>query len=261
MSRFAHKLLFSVFVATTVTGAIRVAFAFPPENLADALPRITDRANRRTPLLLIGTEKVRRNWNDDRNPESLHKLYEQEDAKPPLASVLIAFKRQVVSCGTVQVVAPLVRVGINPYPGKPEDWAQIGRARAARLLFTSLSPAQWVAASSPSGIGLSDMQSAEQKAWFLSSLPQPLRLRQMTKHTTENHEYFSHVDGVEPVTIAPEQIRVRVVRSMYWSYRQDKNGGYHGGSSTSSSSGIASGGKFWSQVSEPASDETPNVET
>lgn len=91
------------------------------------------------------------------------------------------FNRQIVSCASVQIVAPLLRHGINPYPGKPEEWARVGRERATRLLFASLSLVQWKTASSARGIGTADLSSLEQKAWFLSSLPFPFALQEVAQ--------------------------------------------------------------------------------
>ncbi|MBC8143383.1 MAG: hypothetical protein H7Y38_18300, partial [Armatimonadetes bacterium] len=152
------NLLLAITALCAATALPVVAQAFPPDTLAEALPRTTDRANRRVPLLVVGAESVRQAWGSNDLSQKLHELYAEQDAKPLLSDVVSCFNRQIVPCASVQVIAPLLRYGIDPYPGKPEEWARIGRERASRLLFASLSPAQWKTASSPQGIGLSDLQ-------------------------------------------------------------------------------------------------------
>ena len=217
------------------------AGAFPPDTLAAALQQSTDRPNRRIPLLVIGAKDVRPDWSDPNI--RLRELYTEQDAKPPLPDVVAGYGRQIMPCASVQVIAPLLRVGIGAPPGKPEEWARIGRERATRLLFASLSPAQWQTASSPQGIGLSDLQTPEQKAWFLSCLPPKLVVEQQEK--TDANEYSSRRIG-EPVVLAPETLRLRVVRTMSWNYQVGSgNGGGRIGFGQSDTAPHQLGERYW----------------
>lgn len=227
------------FCAVVLSFVSAPAQAFPPDTLAEALPRTADRANR-VPLLVVGAETVRQGQGEAW--QKLHQLYEEQDAKPPLAEVVPHFNRQIVSCASVRVVAPPTRYGINPYPGKPEEWARIGRERATRLLFASLSSAQWKTASSERGIGLSDFSTPEQKAWFLSALPPTFTLHQVEK---ESGEYSgSRVVGT-PVTLKPDGLRLRVVRSMSWNYKQ---GGGFLGFGQGENANRQPGERFWERL-------------
>jgi hypothetical protein len=228
--------------------------ASPPNNLAEAIKQSSDRDRRRIPLLILNAEQTRYSWRDN-SFQRLHELYREENAKPPLADVLPIFRRQIVSCSSVQIVAPVNRITLNPYPGPPEEWARIGRERAARLLFTSLTRAQWATASSTNGIGLGDLQKKEQKAWFLSLIPEPFVLQEMeaaegggaTSVTGTNN-------GPRSITLSPEQARVRVVRSMSWWYRRGPNSGYS--SYGSGNENRQPGQRYWQEASQPEGQQT-----
>ncbi|MBC7804549.1 MAG: hypothetical protein H7145_00160, partial [Akkermansiaceae bacterium] len=230
--------------------------AAPPNNLAEAIKQSTDRDRRRIPLLVLNAEQTRLSWEDGSIHQRLYELYRGENAKPPLAEVLPIFRRQIISCASVQVIAPLKRISLNPYPGPPEEWARIGRERAARLLFTSLSPGQWAAASSTNGLGLSDLRKQEQKTWFLSLIPEPFILQEMqsvqgggmTSVTGANNE-------TNRITVSSEQVRVRVIRSMEWWYRRGSQGSYNG-YGDSDNAGRQPGQRYWEQVSEGQGQQT-----
>ncbi len=224
------------------------AHAYPPSNLAEAIKRGGDSDRRRIPLLLVNPEQVSSFW-DGASHQRLYELYREENANPPLSAVLPLFQRQIIPCASVHVIAPLKRVSINPYPGPPEEWARIGRERAAKLLFTSLSPAQWVAASAPNGLGISDLRKEEQRSWFLSLIPEPFVLTEAT--AGENGSItFSHTaggGGVKTVTVTPEQVRLRVVRAMSWYYRLGPNSGYTG-YGDSENANRQPGDRYWTQT-------------
>lgn len=84
----------------------RTSWGFPPNTLAEALQRSEDRAHRRIPLLAVAPERTSLAWSDRESRDVLSKMFEEYDAKPPLPDVLTAFKYRIVSCGSVQTVAP-----------------------------------------------------------------------------------------------------------------------------------------------------------
>lgn len=229
--------------------------AFPPNTLAEAIKQSTDRDRRRIPLLVLNSEQTRLPW-EGNSHQKLYELYREEGAKPPLADVLPLFKQQIVSCASVQVIAPLDRITLNSYPGPPEEWARIGRERAARLLFASLTPAQWATASSTTGLGVSDLQKKEQKAWFLSLIPDPFVLQEM-QATPDRGSTFIYAANGEPnqIAVATEQVRVRVVRSMQWYYRSGPNSGYTSYGDDGRDAHLP-GQKYWTQASQPEGQQT-----
>ncbi|MBC8134727.1 MAG: hypothetical protein H8F28_02435 [Fibrella sp.] len=231
------------------------AHAFPPNDLAEAIKQSTDRDRRRIPLLVLNPEQTRMSW-QDKSHLRLYELYREGNAKPPLTEVLPIFKRQIISCSSVQIIAPLQRITLNPYPGPPEEWARIGRERAARLLFASLSTAQWATASSTNGLGVADLQKQEQKAWFLSLIPEPFILQEMQYVEQGGTSTLLGANG-EPnkVPVAPERVRVRVVRSMQWYYRSGPQSGYSSYGDVGSENRLP-GQKFWMQASQPEGQET-----
>lgn len=247
MSLYFRPIFVTAAVLCGVSLLTAPSQAFPPNTLAEALKQSTDRDRRRIPLLVLNPEQVRYSWQDN-SIQRLHALYREENAKPPLADVLPSFRRQIVSCSSVQIVAPLNRITLNPYPGPPEEWARIGRERAARLLFTSLTPAQWATASSTGGIGLSDLQKKEQKAWFLSLVPDPFVVQEVQATEGGGYSITTGPPGEQKsVTLSPEQVRIRVVRSMSWWYRRGPNSGYN---SYGGGENRPVGQKFWQQVNQ-----------
>lgn len=230
--------MFSFFRPSLITASILCAVplfgpaaaahaASPPSNMAELIKRSAESGRRRrVPLLAVGAEQMRPSWRDDSHIR-LQQLYLKEDADPPLSDALAAFKHQVISCSSVQIVAPINRVTLNPYPGPPEEWARIGRERAARLLFASLSPAQWATASSAGGLGLSDLRKQEQKSWFLSLIPEPFVLQEMEAVQGGGATTVRGADGELHITpVSPEQVRIRVVRKMNWWYKRGTQGSY-----------------------------------
>ncbi|MBC7804548.1 MAG: hypothetical protein H7145_00155 [Akkermansiaceae bacterium] len=232
-----------------------LAQAAPPENLAGAIQRSTDRDRRRIPILVLNPGQV---FLQNSGNGRINALYPDDDAKPPLTDVLSAFRRELVSCASVQVVAPVTRYTINPDPGPPEEWAAVGRESAARLLFTSLTPAQWAAASSPSGLGLSDLPQKRQKTWFLSLLPKPFVLQENQVSPEGHHSPVTADNGeAHTVTLSPEQVRLRVVRSMEWMYRQGAGTSYIGGAGADNEEAYPRGRRYWTrayrtEIVEPA---------
>ncbi len=247
-----------VAVLTIILSVSTVSLAAPPNTLAEALKQSTDRQNRRVPLMVIDAEKTQMGWENNAGRGALYKLYAVEGAKPPIADMLAAFRRQIVSCSTVQVAAPVTRVTINPYPGKPEEWARVGRERAAKLLFASLSPAQWATASSTAGIGLGNLTKQEQKVWFLSLIPEPFVLEERIRGEGGEYSYSAATSAKgEPnrVTVSPDQVRLRVVRSMSWLYKMGSQNSYTSYGDTDAPT-HEPGEHYWAQSSQPQGQET-----
>ncbi len=86
-----------------------------------------------------------------------------------------------------------------------------------RLLFASLSAAQWQKLASPQGLGAGDLQ-GEQRTLFLSLLPEPFRVQKVT--ATREGGYRSEGQN-SFVTLSPTQkagVRLRVNRSTSLSF-------------------------------------------
>ncbi|MBC8143384.1 MAG: hypothetical protein H7Y38_18305 [Armatimonadetes bacterium] len=238
---------------------VAALFGFPipaqaqmPDSLEEALRTTTDRANRRVPLLIIEARQARITQSSNDRADAYYQHF-SEGRKPLLTDVIRFYNRELASCGSVQIAAPLLRDAVNAYPGKPEEWAQIGRERASRLLFGSLSPAQWNTASSLRGLSLSDLRTPEQKAWFLSAIPAPFTV---VGHMVGSDGETDYSPGnTKTATMSTEQVRIRVVREMGWMYKRGKEDGLHGGWGGEPAA-RQPGQRYWSRTTGATETET-----
>lgn len=92
-----------------------------------------------------------------------------------LATLAPRFDRKVVRLNTLSVLAPRTMMVLNAKPDAPDLSANLPPDRALQLLEASLSRDQWQTLGGENGIGAGDLN-AEQRALFLSILPNPFRI-------------------------------------------------------------------------------------
>ncbi len=196
------------------------ATAPPITTLDRALEQVPWDPEPRGPLLVVAPASVRA-WTPKRSPEEPYG-YTPPPPLPPVPPggyrmnvVAPHFGRKLVRLDTLSVLAPTEMVVFNTRPGKPDLFAGLRRGEKIRLLQASLSPAQWRQLGGEQGLGASDL-TAEQRALFLSLLPDPFKVRRYTVHKGGGWGYRGSPKETD-ITLSPAQragVRLRLSRGI-----------------------------------------------
>lgn len=160
----------------------------PLSTLGKALNKVFWEPSQRGPLIAVAPESVRPAWQmmarrPQIGPDGSFISVTTPSPPEPLsgggyrpAEIADYFGQRIVRLKGLSVVAPLEMVVLNTKPGKPDYFADLRRDEKIRLLQASLTAAQWKLLGSNEGLGTNDL-SGNQRGLFLSSLPDPIRIR------------------------------------------------------------------------------------
>ncbi len=188
------------------------------DTLAAALEHVPWDPEPRGPLLVVDPKNTRK-WMPRPAPGMPPEVRYQATvlAPPPpggyrLAVVAPYFGRKIVRLDTLSVLAPTQMTVLNTRPGKGDPLASMRRDEKVRLFAGSLNVAQWKQLAGPQGLGAGDL-APEQRAFFLSLLPEPFRVHKMTVASNAGGSYGAG----SPITLSSSQkaqVRLRINRSV-----------------------------------------------
>ena len=164
----------------------------PLSTLGKALDNVFWEPSQRGPLIAVAPEVVRPAWQTaNRRPQvgpdgsfvsvlppSPSPPEPTTDGRYRPAEIADYFGQRVVRLKGISVVAPLEMVALNTKPGKPDYFADLRRDEKLRMLQASLTGVQWKLLGSDEGLGANDL-SGNQRDLFLSTLPDPMRIRKL----------------------------------------------------------------------------------
>jgi hypothetical protein len=194
--------------------------AQPIDTLAGALEVVAWNEETAGPLLALDAHNVRQ-WHPAPPPNATHeeRFPPSQPLPPPannrpyrLNAVAPFFGRKVVRLDTLTVLVPATMIVLNDRPGKGDPLAGMRRDEKMRYFAGSLTRDQWRRLASPQGLGAGDLD-PDQRALFLSLLPDPFRLQRVQDEPNGGQRYLP--DG--KVTLTPAQraqVRLRVNRSL-----------------------------------------------
>lgn len=235
-----------------VSGAAAQNAAAPIDTLAKALERVAWNEETAGPLLALDAQNVRQ-WQPTPDPNAPpEERFRQPLPLPPLSNgrnayrmnaVAPFFRRKVVRLQTLSVLAPATMIVLNDRPGKGDPFAGMRRNEKMRYFAGLLTRDQWRRLASPQGLGAGDLD-ADQRALFLSLLPDPFRMQRVRDEPGGAQRYLP--DG--KVTLTPAQraqVRLRVNRSLQLSYpMMGQSTGYIGFGGPPRASGGEDGERF-----------------
>ncbi len=199
--------------------------ATPPiDTLGKALDLVAWNEETAGPLLVLDPQNVRP-WQPTPDPSAPpEERFRPPPPLPPPANnrayrlnvVAPFFGRKVVRLGSLTVLAPTTMTVLNDRPGKGDPFAGMRRDERMRYFAGLLTRDQWRRLASVQGLGAGDLD-PDQRALFLSLLPDPFRLQKIKDEPNGGQRYLS--DG--KVTLTPgqrAQVRLRVNRSLHMMY-------------------------------------------
>ena len=204
----------------------------PLTTLGKALDKVFWDSSQRGPLIAVAPEVVRPAWQTANQRPQIGPDGNFTSVKPPTppepttdgryrpAEIADFFGQRIVRLKGLSVVAPIEMVVLNTKLGKPDYFADLRRDQKQRLLQASLTAAQWKLLGSDQGLGANDL-SGNQRDLFLSTLPDPMRIRKV------------RIGGASPdqqtVTLAGDQrntVRLRLSRTTRYSVPMEGETGF-----------------------------------
>lgn len=191
------------------------------DTLGKALDLVTWNEETAGPLIALDPQNVRP-WQPAPAPNATHEeRFRPPQPLPPLTNGRTAYRlnvvapffgRKIVRAGSLTVLAPTTMIVLNDRPGRGDPLAGMRRDERMRYFASLLSRDQWRRLASPQGLGAGDLD-PDQRALFLSLLPDPFRLQRVRDEPGGGQRYLEN----GKVTLTPgqrAQVRLRVNRSL-----------------------------------------------
>lgn len=180
MNRARFAIIVLLGVALAQTGALRAAQTTPA--VATAPPTLAEALVRATPpetgvALAVAAEKTLPPSGPPRPGAALSRAVS-------VRQVAEEFGRRVRRFGRVSALAPPTMAVLNTRPRQPDPYAQMPLEDALTLLAARLGPGQWKSLTGERGLGLSDLNTDDQRALFLAAVPNPLRVQEEKRDLT-----------------------------------------------------------------------------
>ena len=164
-------------------------------------------------------------------------------------------KRVVV--GGMTVVAPKTMQVIETKPGKPDPYAGMKAEERLQALLSFFDAAQWKAAGSTQGIGLSEMSDVE-RGLFLSLLPEQMSVQRTRLVAGDQPGALTYVPQGNAQEVDPLATRLRLVRKVNFRFSKQGADDYSFGGMVEPGAGQEI---VTLAASEPRGDKKPDPET